>query len=83
MKKIIYKRFELDIDWYEKIFPDQHIRLYLIFNSPEPMCRLRWWRSDIEVASECPGPISRSLEERRNDIRSACCCSAEIRLKNQ
>ncbi|KAF4632991.1 hypothetical protein G7Y89_g5141 [Cudoniella acicularis] len=60
LEKIVYKRFELDIDWYERIFPDQHVRLYLIFNSPEPI----------------------SLEERRN-TRSACCCSAEIRLKNQ
>jgi hypothetical protein len=82
LEKIVYKRFELDIDWYERIFPDQHVRLYLIFNSPEPMCKRRWWRSDIEVVSEPPGSISKSVEERRN-IRSACCCSAGIRLKNQ
>jgi hypothetical protein len=82
LEKIVYKRFELDIDWSERIFPGQHVRLYLIFNSPEPKCRGRWWRSEIEVASESPGSISRSLEERRN-ARSACCCPTEIRLKNQ
>ncbi|KAE9370947.1 hypothetical protein N431DRAFT_308368, partial [Stipitochalara longipes BDJ] len=64
LEKIVYKRFELDID------------------CPEPKCRLRWWRSEIEVASESPGIISTSLEERRN-TRSPCFCSAEIRLKNQ
>jgi hypothetical protein len=54
-----------------------------ISRSPEPECRGKLWRSEIEVIPEIEGTaIGKSISERQQ-ARMPCHCNAESFLKNQ
>lgn len=48
---------------------------------PEPTCKGRWWRSQIEVVPEMLGPITTSIKDRQSK-RIPCRCTSEARLEN-
>jgi len=63
--------------------PTDPVTKLTISGSPEPECRGRLWRSEIEVVPEIEGNIIGKSITERQQARVPCQCNAEAILKNQ
>lgn len=59
------------------------VKKLTISGSPEPGCRGRLWRSEIEVVPEVDESIIGQLISEKQQARVSCQCNAEAILKNQ
>lgn len=78
LEKLVDARFRLKTEWYAS----SSIIAVQLLTISSPLCSdarhsARMWRSEIEVLTECNGPITIDLESRRNR-RVPCQCDDKV-----